>query len=140
MQENPVKEETVSLTVAIPTFGREQILLQTLEHFIEMPLPPAEILVLDQTEIHSPAVEETLKNWESEGKLRWLRILRPSIPGSMNHGLLQARYDIVLFVDDDVLPEAGLLQAHLTAHKNTEAALISGRVIQPWQEGNRLFR
>jgi GT2 family glycosyltransferase len=110
-------------------------LLQTLEHFLGMPLPPAEVLVLDQTEVHSPVVAKTLESRESEGKLRWLRIPRPSITGSMNLGLLQARYEIVLFVDDDVFPEAGLLQAHLTAHKNTGAAVIAGRVIQPWQEG-----
>ena len=135
MQEQHDKEVTVPLTVAIPTYGREEVLLQTLEHFLKMPLPPAEILVLDQTEVHSPAVAKTLKNWESEGKLRWLRISRPSITGSMNLGLLQAHYEIVLFVDDDIIPESGLLQAHLTAHKNVGAALIAGRVIQPWQEG-----
>jgi GT2 family glycosyltransferase len=135
MQEQHVKEGTIPLTVAIPTYGREEVLLQTLKHFLKMPTPPAEILILDQTEIHSPAVAETLKRWASEGNIRWLRIPRPSIAGSMNLGLLQARYEIVLFVDDDVLPEPSLLQAHLIAHKNTGAALIAGRVIQPWQEG-----
>jgi glycosyltransferase involved in cell wall biosynthesis len=135
MQGQPLKEASLPLTVAIPTYGREELLIQTLEHFLGMPLPAAEILVLDQTETHSPIVDETMKSWESEGKLCWLRIPRPSIPASMNLGLLKARYEIVLFVDDDIIPESGLLKAHLMAYKNAGAALIAGRVIQPWQEG-----
>jgi GT2 family glycosyltransferase len=130
----------VPLTLAIPTYGREEVLLQTIRHFLNMPLPPAEILILDQTPYHTPAVEETLKEWESENRLRRIRLPQPSITGSMNLGLLQARCEIVLFVDDDIIPEAGFLQAHVNAHSNTGAALVAGRVIQPWQEGKDFFR
>ena len=53
----------------------------------------------------------------------------------MNRGLCEAKQDFVLFVDDDIVPEAGLLQKHLDALEKTGAALIAGRVVQPWQEG-----
>jgi GT2 family glycosyltransferase len=135
MQGKPLREEVLPLTVAIPTYRREEVLIQTIEHFLNMPLPPAEILILDQTEVHFPMIEEMLKNFETKRKIRWIRVVRPSITGAMNLGLLQANCEIVLFVDDDIVPEPGLLEAHLAAHKNTGSALIAGRVIQPWQEG-----
>lgn len=135
MQEQKVREKTVPVTVAIPTFGRDEVLVRTVKYLLELPLPPAEILVLDQTPAHTPYVAKTLAKWENEEKLRHLKISRPSIPGSMNLGLLEAGHEIVLFVDDDIVPEAELLQAHMAAHNNSDADLIAGRVIQPWQEG-----
>jgi GT2 family glycosyltransferase len=134
MQEQHERGKKAPITVAIPTFGRDEVLIQTVTYLLEQPSPPAEILVLDQTQVHSPAVAETLKTWENEGRLRHLKIARPSIPGSMNVGLVEAKNDIVLFVDDDIIPDPGLPQAHLEAHERTGAALIAGRVIQPWQE------
>jgi GT2 family glycosyltransferase len=53
----------------------------------------------------------------------------------MNRGLLEASHPIVLFVDDDVIPHPGLVEAHVSALEKTGAALVAGRVIQPWQEG-----
>jgi GT2 family glycosyltransferase len=135
MERQAGKDSTVPLTVAIPTYGREQILIQTLQYLRELPSPPAEILVLDQTAAHSPDVLNTLETWHGHGVIRWHRIPKPSITGAMNHGLLKATHEIVLFVDDDIIPEPDLLTAHVAAHKNTGAALIAGRVIQPWQKG-----
>ena len=53
----------------------------------------------------------------------------------MNCGLCEAGQNSVLFVDDDIVPEPGLLQRHWLALERTGAALVAGRVIQPWHEG-----
>jgi GT2 family glycosyltransferase len=41
----------------------------------------------------------------------------------------------VLFVDDDIVPEADLIRAHLGAHALSKGRIVAGRIIQPWQEG-----
>jgi GT2 family glycosyltransferase len=51
----------------------------------------------------------------------------------MNRGLVEASHPIVLFLDDDIIPHSGLVEAHASALKDTGAALVAGRVIQPWQ-------
>jgi GT2 family glycosyltransferase len=124
------------LSIAIPTFGRHEVMIDTVRHLLAIELPAAEILLLDQTSRHEAAVETQLRDWEAKGQIRWLRLLEPSIPHAMNHGLLAASQEIVLFLDDDIRPEPGLLQAHLAAHRVRGAALVAGRVIQPWQEGS----
>ena len=58
----------------------------------------------------------------------------------MNRGLCEARQNSILFVDDDIIPERDLLQRHLVALERTGAALIAGRVIQPWHEGQDLSK
>jgi GT2 family glycosyltransferase len=95
---------------------------------------PAEILVIDQTEKHDKKIFDTLLELNKIGAIRWVRLPSPSIPHAMNVGLTEARSTIVLFLDDDIISESCLLEAHLQAHQETKAALVAGRVIQPWQE------
>lgn len=123
------------LTVAIPTYRRDQVLLDTLDYLLAMNPAPAEILVLDQTEQHEPATGQRLQELHDAQNIRWLRLATPSIPQAMNRGLLEARQDIVLFLDDDIRPEAGLVAMHHAAHQQHADVLVAGRVIQPWEEG-----
>lgn len=123
------------LTVAIPTYRREQVLLDTLDYLLAMAEAPAEILVLDQTEQHEPATVRRLGELHDGGHIRWLQLTTPSIPQAMNRGLLEARQNTVLFLDDDVRPESGLMVAHDAAHQQHADVLVAGRVIQPWEEG-----
>ena len=125
----------LAVSVAIPTYRREQVLLDTLDYLLALDSPPAEILVLDQTERHAPATGQRLMELHVAGRIRWLKLDTPSIPQAMNRGLLEARQDIVLFVDDDIRPEPGLIAEHAAAHQAHADALVAGRVIQPWEEG-----
>ncbi len=130
-----MKADHLPITVAIPTYRREKVLIETLEYLLALSPPPAEILVLDQTERHEAATVEALQRMHDAGSIRWVRLSEPSIPKAMNQGLSLATRDVVLYVDDDVRPDPGLLAAHLTAHGHQGDAVVAGRVIQPWQEG-----
>jgi GT2 family glycosyltransferase len=125
----------LKITVAIPTYGRDRVLVDLVRDLLALTPPPAQILVLDQTPTHAAQTASALRGWDAAGDIRWLRLPRPSIPAAMNRGLLSASHNIVLFLDDDVRLEPGSLIAHLAAHRDSGAALIAGRVIQPWQEG-----
>jgi GT2 family glycosyltransferase len=123
------------VSAVIPTYRREQVLVDTLRYVLALSPAAAEILVLDQTPEHTAPVEQALSAWNASGAIRWLRLSPPSIPRAMNRGLAEARHDLVLFLDDDILPEPELIAAHIAAHETAGAALTAGRVIQPWQEG-----
>jgi GT2 family glycosyltransferase len=122
------------ISVAIPTYQRESVLVDTLLALLAQSPPPAEILVLDQTQRHRTEIHRKLERLDASGQIRWIRLPFPSITCSMNRGLAEARQEIVLFLDDDIRPEPGLIGAHAAAHESTGAALVAGRVIQPWQE------
>ena len=119
----------------MPTYRRDSVLIATIRKLLDLDPKPAEILVLDQTEKHQEVVENTLRDWDMAGVIRFIRLTEPSIPRAMNWGLCEAKQDFVLFVDDDIVPEPGLLQNHLHALERTGAALVAGRVVQPWHEG-----
>lgn len=124
---------TPGLTVVIPTYGRDEVLLATIDALHRLDRPPDEILILDQTQRHAVAVEEALAALDRSGAITWLRLPKPSIPGAMNRGLLAAHHELVLFLDDDILPHGELIGAHLAAHRvdANAALLVAGQVLQP---------
>lgn len=124
-----------SISVVIPTYRREQVLVETIEQLLALDVVPAEIIIVDQSETHLPDVTARLTALAESGAIRWLRLEAPSIPHAMNCGLLAAKQSIVLFLDDDIRPEAGLISAHQQAHAIHPGALVAGRVLQPWEEG-----
>jgi GT2 family glycosyltransferase len=129
-----MSDATVPVSIVIPTYRREQTLIDTIHSLLALPVSSAEILAVDQTERHEPATERALTDLVSTGRLRVLRLSEPCIPIAMNRGLLEAKHEIVLFLDDDILPEASLVVAHCEAHKRGEYWIVAGRIIQPWHE------
>src|SRR6516225_166093 len=130
-----VATKTAGLTVAIPTYCREHVLLETIHHIISLNVPGSEILVLDQSASHIPHVQSELWRLHVAGQIRLIKLNQPSIPKAMNRGLIEASHDLVLFVDDDIIPEPDLVRAHLSAHALGKGRIVAGRIIQPWQEG-----
>jgi GT2 family glycosyltransferase len=125
----------IPLSVAIPTYGREAVLLDTVAALLQLDPPPGELLLLDQTTNHEAATAELLGHWAEQGLIHWVRLPFPSIPRAMNQALLIARGERVLFLDDDIRPGRLLLQAHRDGGQAWPGALIAGRVLQPWHRG-----
>lgn len=125
----------MKLTVAIPTYGRDAVLTDSIAALLALDPAPWELLIVDQTPRHDPATEARLAHWHQEGRIRWLRLTKPSITGAMNEALLQARGDRVLFLDDDILPDGDLVGAHQRAGERHPEAMVAGRVLQPWHKG-----
>ena len=121
----------MDISLVIPTFNREQVLLDTIAHLKKQTLKPSEILVVDQTNQHAPATHQQLEKWAQGGLITWIRLSEPSIPRAMNVGLLTSRGAIVLFIDDDVVPDPHLLEVHCEAHRTMDAVAVVGRILQP---------
>lgn len=122
------------VSIVIPTCGRDQVLVETIEGLLGLDKPAAEILVIDQSSSHKPGVEDKLDNWCSQGRIRLVKLEAPSIPHAMNTGLEMATNERVLFLDDDIYPHAGLVEAHVNAQTQNPGLLVAGKVIQPWDE------
>jgi len=122
-----------NLSVVIPTYKREVILLNTLNQLLSLRHRAREILVVDQTPQHQPATISALEKLEADGRIIWHRLQSPSIPKAMNHALLAARHDVVLFLDDDVELTSELVREHAKEHHDRNVACVAGRVVQLWE-------
>lgn len=124
----------MTLTIAIPTYNRGAILVETIARLLALEPRADAIVIADQTKTHPPEVAQRLKAWHDAGAIRWLRLDAPSIPRSMNDALVAAATPLVLFFDDDVIPATDIVQAHVSAHANAEIWAVAGQVLQPGQE------
>lgn len=122
------------ISIAIPTFGRDQVLIDTVECCLKQSEPAGEILVLDQTPQHDEETEKKLRQLDAEGKIRWLKLTRPSQPAAMNVALREANGSAVLYLDDDVIPNEGFVAAHARSLCEENVLVAVGQIIQPWQK------
>ena len=82
-----VSAGTLPISIVIPTYGRDDILIATIKHLLDLEPKPAEILVLDQTEKHQEIVESTLAGWKLSGAVKLILF---------NRAINTARYELWL--------------------------------------------
>ena len=122
----------VEVSVAIPTYRREGVLLDTLNQLLALKHRACEILVVDQTPEHEFSTISALEKLEEDGSIIWHRLQIPSIPKAMNHALLTARHEVVLFLDDDVELTSELVREHAKEHDGPNVTCVAGGVVQLW--------
>lgn len=121
------------ITIAIPTYERGPVLVETIERLLQLTPPAAAIMIVDQTPSHAPEIEGKLEGWSAAGAIRWIRLPVPSIPHAMNEALRRATTPRVLFLDDDIIPDPALVAAHEAAFTAGVWA-VAGQVLQPGEE------
>src|SRR6185436_15639938 len=92
-----------------------------------------EILVIDQTPQHEPATTSALERMTADGAIRWYRRSRASQNEAMNIAAMLADKEILLFLDDDIVPFDNLLEGHRQAFLGADPPPATcGQVLQPW--------
>jgi GT2 family glycosyltransferase len=115
------------VSLVVPTLNREAVLCDTLAALLEQAYDPWELIVVDQTAQHEAATETFLRELARNDQIRYYRFDRASLPRARNFGLRQASGEIVIFVDDDVVPSPGLIAAHADAYEDATVGGVAGR-------------
>ena len=115
-------------SLVIPSLDRHEILQETVERFLAFDFDEWELIVVDQTQ--KPFAYLQQLSQQQPEQIKYLRIETRGLPNARNVGITAARGDIVLFVDDDVIPEPGFLAAHLTAYTDATVGGVAGRIVE----------
>jgi glycosyltransferase involved in cell wall biosynthesis len=116
------------ISVIIPTYGREQPLLDTIADVLKQDYPNYEILIIDQTPQHLPETQAILDEFAKLGKIRFFKLNWASLPGARNFAVRRSKGEILLFIDDDVQLESGFLSAHAKNYQRSNIGAVAGRV------------
>jgi GT2 family glycosyltransferase len=114
-------------SLVIPSYNREELLVQTLRCALAQDHAGLEILLIDQTRSHEPATQAFLD--ENRARITHVRPDFASVTQARNDGLRRARGDVIIFIDDDVSFEPGFVAAHLAAHADG-THVVQGRVTE----------
>ena len=116
------------VSVILPTYGREALLRRTLADVLQLKWAELEVVVVDQTPTHEPATTQLLE--AARDRIRHLRHAPPGVVGALNRGLREARGDIALLLDDDiVIEDAGLVAGHVANYADASIGAVAGRVL-----------
>ncbi|HKJ95802.1 MAG TPA: glycosyltransferase family A protein [Gammaproteobacteria bacterium] len=114
------------VSVVIPTLDRADVLLDTVGDLTRQDFSEYELIIVDQSEAPAEAVVGFLRTQAVTA--RYFKADFKGLPAARNFGWRHARYDVVLYVDDDIRTDESLVRAHYEAHVRTGAALVAGGV------------
>ena len=126
-----------SISVIIPTYNREEPLVDTIADVLKQDYPNFEVLVVDQTATHKPETQVYLEKQANTGKIKLFRLTWASLPGARNYAVRYCSGEIILFIDDDVCLQEGFLAAHARNYiDRPEIGAVAGRVFDRMKLGD----
>ncbi len=104
------------LTVVVPTFNRKRILERTLPSLMEQTVPRREYEVVVVVDGSADGTLEMLRNRRDEPGLRTVSQKNRGLAAARNRGAREARGEILLFLDDDMIAAPDLVASHRDEH------------------------
>lgn len=118
----------LSISVIVPTYNREKCVLDLLKSLFNQDYKKFEIIVIDQSDQLSDEKKELIA--ENKEVLKYFHIQERGRSLAKNYGILQAKGDIVLFCDDDIIPPYNFLSTHVKHYLNEKIGAVSCRLME----------
>lgn len=117
----------LGVSVVIPTLNRDEFLFDSINDMINQDYDKYEILVVDQSDNINEKIEELVKN--NSEKIRYFRNLGfKGLPQARNFGWQNAKYEIILYIDDDIRADKNLIKNHASCYIDNDVVLVAGGI------------
>ncbi|MCH8062140.1 MAG: glycosyltransferase family 2 protein, partial [Chloroflexi bacterium] len=126
----------IRLSVVIPTHNRRDLLQEMLTAFREQTLPASDFEVVVVIDGSTDDTLDMVHASEQPFELRAVFQEQSGVAVARNRGAKEARGNVVLFLDDDIMPHAQLLEEHLRMQTDNPPGVVLGRLI-PADTGKR---
>jgi glycosyltransferase involved in cell wall biosynthesis len=115
--------------------NRADLLVRTIDRIEAQTLPREayEVLVVDNasSDHTSTVLRQKARQYHN---LRVLTQTKRGAAATRNTGIRAAKGEVILFIDDDIIAEPNLVEAHIESHRKNERASVIGAVITPWND------
>lgn len=125
--------DTSLISVIIPTYNRKQSLLRLLGSLAEQTLACTDYEVIIADDGSSDGTGDMVGARRFPYDLRYSWEENRGVNAARNRGLSQAEASVVLFLDDDMVADSHLLEAHISAHQLYPGSVVKGKVIQAFE-------
>lgn len=114
-----------SISIIIPTLNRDETLLSVLRYLIDSKCRAQfEIIVIDQSDNPKPSTTKYITN--NKASIKYKKVGFKNANKARNLGASLSRFDILLFIDDDIEPLPGFLEAHINGYHCTSVIGVTG--------------
>lgn len=123
----------MDISVVIPTRERVAVLRRTLAALSSQSLSKSDFEIIVVENGVTESVRTLMRDFENLfPHFRFLHEDRPGQALARNRGIRATSGELVVFVDDDVIPDSHFLAEHLRAHRQYPDAAVLGYVRFPW--------
>jgi GT2 family glycosyltransferase/glycosyltransferase involved in cell wall biosynthesis len=121
------------VSVIVPTYNRKESLLRCLEALAGQSILPQEFEVVVVDDGSCDGTEEALRANRYSFRVKYVRQENRGPGAARNEGLRHAEGELVLYIGDDIIAEADLLEQHLITHatRTESGAAILGHIDWP---------
>lgn len=122
------------VSIIIPTYNRRRQLIRVLEGLAGQDLSLANSEVLVVSDGSDDGTNSFLREQACGGPLPLVPLFQKNqgVAAARNRGLSAAQGELVLFLDDDVVPTPSLLREHLAAHaRHGSGTVVMGPMMTP---------
>jgi GT2 family glycosyltransferase len=125
-QVRPENDPRLKISVIICTLNRGILPWNVVKALLtEQTYKNFEIVIVDQSDNPYP---ESFRDPACREKVKYVHLERKNLPNARNVGIARSDGRIILFLDDDVEPDADLLYFHYMNYRNKKVGGVSGRV------------
>jgi GT2 family glycosyltransferase len=114
----------VKVSVVVPTYNRVDRLRRVLNALASQTIRPDRFEVIVVSDGSTDGTDEFLRQVATPFRLRGTSRPNSGPAAARNHGARLAGGHLLLFVDDDVVPQQDLLEQHLATHEQAEAEVV----------------
>ena len=117
----------MKVSIIIPTYNRQAQLFQTLLKISKLEKQADEVIIVDQSD-NTVIGKKIIR---TEYGVKYLKIPTANAQAARNYAARRASSRILLFLDDDVDPEPGLVAAHLENYLDVSIHAVAGFYLEP---------
>jgi len=128
----------MKIAVIFATYNRSSALVKTLNGIVSCNILPDEIIIIDQSSKVRPELFFSLKQFGERGLL--LHQTQPNAQKARNSAARKTSADILLFLDDDVLPSRDLIIRHLENYRDASIQAVAGFYTEPGEAESHKLR
>ncbi|MFT5193116.1 MAG: glycosyltransferase involved in cell wall biosynthesis [Cellvibrionaceae bacterium] len=115
------------LSIVLPTYNRKQQLMQVIDGLESQTFNKDDFEVIIVSDGSTDGTHQCMEQLKTPLNLSWFKQTNQGVAATRNHGFAKARGEIILFIDDDVVPDKDLLTQHYQTH--LEAGMLKNLVV-----------
>ena len=116
------------MSMVVPTYNRRRILSRTLPSLLGQEGPGGEYEVIVVVDGSTDGTLSLLSGMGSESRLRVVAQSNRGLASARNRGAAEARGELLLFLDDDMIAAPDLVRVHMEEHGASRDRLILGQM------------
>jgi glycosyltransferase involved in cell wall biosynthesis len=116
----------MDISIVVPTFNRRKIVTDSLQSLFAQDFPPARFEIIVVVDGSTDGTAAALNHLAASRPFRIIEQENRGLAGARNTGFRAAQSDLVLFLDDDMRCDPGLISAHVNAHQRFGPGVVFG--------------